>query len=100
MVKRLLVLLVAVTLAAGGCSNNPGEDINAACIDSLEREQHEVGTRAVGEVARAAGLMDLALDKASDRRLQRSDERFLRTAQRRLEKLERKLDQAFNTGCM
>lgn len=98
--KRLLALLVAVIVAAAGCSNNPGEEINAACTESLEHQQHEVGTRAVGEVARAAGLIDLALDEATDRRLQAQDERSLRTAQRRLERLEQKLDQAFNTGCM
>ncbi|MBW3593980.1 MAG: hypothetical protein KY391_00255 [Actinobacteria bacterium] len=98
--KWLIVVSIATALVATGCSSNPGEDDHVACAESLDREQQEVGTRAVGEVATAAGIIDGALDGASNRRLQPRDEKSLRAAQRRLERLEQDLDQAFNTGCL
>ncbi len=94
------MLLVAATMAAAGCSGNPGQDDHAACAESLERQQHEVGTRAIGEVATAAGIIDGALDEATNGRSQQRDRQLLRSAQRRLDRLEGDLDQAFNTGCM
>lgn len=98
--KSVLVLLLTATLAGGSCSGDPGQDDHAACAESLDRQQHEVGTRAVGEVATAAGIIDGALDAARNGRLQQRDQQLLRSAQRRLLRLEGDLDQAFNTGCM
>lgn len=87
-------------LALTGCSSNPGEDDHVACAESLEREQHEVGTRAVGEAATAAGIIDGALAETRNRRLQPRGERSLLAAQRRLERVERELDEAFNIRCL
>lgn len=98
--KRLFALMVAVAVAAAGCSSNPGEDDHAACAKSLEREQHDVGTRAAAEVASAAGIIKGALDAGRNGRVQQRDQQLLRNAQQRLDRLQGKLDQAFNTGCM
>lgn len=97
--KSLVVLLLAASLAAAGCSGDSGQDDNAACVESLDRQQHEVGSRAVGEVATAAGIIEGAVDAARNGRLQQRDRQLLRSAQRRLDRLEEDLEQAFNTGC-
>ena len=87
----LLLLLVACT----------GEDDpNAACTQALDREQNEVGTRAVADVATAAATIEGVLERQQNGRLAPGEQRLLGEIQGRLRTLSHDLEEAFNTGCM
>lgn len=86
-----LVLLVACT---------GSQEPNAACSEALDRQQHEVGVRAVADVATAASTIEGVLGRQTRGRLDPDHKRLPRGVQGRLRTLARDLDQAFNTGCM
>ena len=96
--KRGLAALAAATMLLAACTG--GEDPNAACSEALDRQQNEVGVRAVADTQTAASTIEGVLDRQTRGRLDADQKQLLRGIQGRLRTLSRDLDEAFNTGCM
>lgn len=96
--KRGVAALAAVLMLVAACTGEG--DSHQACSEALDRQQNEVGVRAVADTQTAASTIEGVLERQTRGRLDPDQKRLLRGTQGRLRTLSRDLDEAFNTGCM
>lgn len=82
----------AVPFLVTGCA---GDNDNAACSEQLDKEQHEVATRAIEEVTTETGAIRFALED----RFSTKERRDIGRATQRLRRTADRLETAFSQAC-